>query len=126
MKLQISRIKKWYLWVTIGFFLISLAGHWAFAWFSYVQDQKEHNNQPVEISDYFNRTFRDTLENWQSEFLQLAWQVGGLAILWAVASPQSKSESNRLEEKIDLLIKKVEPENADRLLKELEKQYPKK
>jgi hypothetical protein len=126
MKLQISRIKKGYLWVTIGFFLISLAGHWAFAWFSYVQDQKEHNNQPVKISDYFNRTFRDTLENWQSEFLQLAWQVGGLAILWAVASPQSKSESNRLEEKIDLLIKKVEPENADRLLKELEKQYPKK
>jgi hypothetical protein len=126
MKLKISRMKKGYLWVTIGFFLISLIGHWAFAWFSYVQDQKEHNNQPIEISDYFNMTFRDTLENWQSEFLQLAWQVGGLSILWAVASPQSKSESNRLEEKVDLIIKKMEPEKADQLLKELEKQYPKK
>jgi hypothetical protein len=125
-KLKISRMKKGYLWVTMGFFLLSLIGHWTFAWFSYVQDQKEHNNQPIEISDYFNKTFRDTLENWQSEFLQLAWQVGGLSFLWAVASPQSKSESNRLEEKIDLIIKKMEPDKADQLLKELEKQYPKK
>jgi hypothetical protein len=33
---------------------------------------------------------RDTLENWQSEFLQLIWQVAGLAILLHVGSPQSK------------------------------------
>ena len=92
--------------MTLAFFLISLAGHWTFTWFSYVQEQKEHNNQPIEISDYFNRTFRDTMENWQSEFLQLAWQVSGLSFLWAVASPQSKSENNRLEEKVDWIIKK--------------------
>ena len=33
------------------------------------------------------------MENWQSEFLQLAWQIGGLSFLWAVASLQSKSGS---------------------------------
>ena len=26
---------------------------------------------------YLIHTMRDTLENWQSEFLQLLWQVGG-------------------------------------------------
>ena len=55
-------------------------------------------------------TPRNTMENWQSEFLQLAWQVGGLSFLWAVASPQSKSESDRVEQKIDSLIRKLEPE----------------
>ena len=58
-------------------------------------------------------TLRDTMENWQSEFLQLVWQVGGLSILWAVASPQSKSESDRLEEKVDILIQKLDPDNAE-------------
>jgi hypothetical protein len=71
-------------------------------------------------------TLRDTMENWQSEFLQLAWQAGGLSILWAVASPQSKSESDRLEDKLDILIKRIDPENAKQLLAELERKYPKK
>ncbi len=84
------KFKRGYLWVTIGFFAITLSAHWVFA-FSYLQEQKEHN-QPVEFSGYVNMTVRDTMENWQSEFLQLAWQVGGLVFLWAVASPQSKRE----------------------------------
>jgi hypothetical protein len=71
-------------------------------------------------------TVRDTMENWQSEFLQLAWQIGGLSFLWAVASPQSKSESDRVEEKIDVLIRKSDPENAQKVLKELEIKYPNK
>ena len=40
---------------------------------------------------------RDTLENWQSEFLQLMWQVGGLAFLLYVGSPQSKEGDERVE-----------------------------
>lgn len=78
--------KRGYLWVTLALFVISLGFHWSFAWFSYLNEQKEHN-QPVEISAYFNMTFRDTMENWQSEFLQLIWQVAGLSILWYVGSP---------------------------------------
>ena len=89
--------KQGFLWVTLGFFVITLSVHWIYAWFAYIQDQKEHN-QSVQFGDYVNMTLRDTMENWQSEFLQLAWQVGGLSILWAVASPQSKSESDRLED----------------------------
>jgi hypothetical protein len=48
---------------------MSLAIHWTFAWFTYAEEQTEHN-QPIEITGYFNQTLRDTMENWQSEFLQ--------------------------------------------------------
>jgi hypothetical protein len=119
------KMKRGYIIVTLGLFAISLSVHWTYAWFAYLDDTKQHN-QPIQFTNYFNMTLRDTMENWQSEFLQLAWQIGGLSFLWAVASPQSKSESDRVEEKIDILIKKLEPENAEKVLKELEIKYPKK
>ena len=70
-------------------------------------------------------TFRDTMENWQSQFLQLMWQVAGLSLLWYLGSPQSKEEHDRLEEKIDFIIKRLDPENAKQFLKEWDKRYPK-
>ena len=81
---------------------------------------------PIKSSDYFNRMLRDTMENWHPEFLQLMWQVGGLSFLLMVSSPQSKTESDRQEEKIDYLIKKLDPQNAQQILQEMEKKYPKK
>ena len=117
--------KRGYLWVTLGLFIVSLSAHWTFAWFSYVEEQNEHG-QPVETGGYFNKTIRDTMENWQSEFLQLIWQVAGLSFLWYVGSPQSKEEHDRQEEKIDYLIKKLDPENAKKLLQEMEEKYPRK
>ena len=59
-----------YAWITLGFFLISLAGHWIFGWFAYVSDQQAHA-QPIQTSEYLVEMMRDTLENWQSEFLQV-------------------------------------------------------
>ena len=69
-----------FFWVTLGLFILSISLHWIFAWYSYVQEQNEHE-QPIHFNDYFNETFRDTMENWQSEFLQLMWQVGPLNIM---------------------------------------------
>ena len=99
--------------------------HWLFAWYSYVQEQNEHN-QPIELNDYFNETFRDTMENWQSEFLQLMWQVAGLSVLWYIGSSQSKESDDRLEEKIDLLIQRLDSEKGKRLIQELDKKYPRR
>nr|WP_206022424.1 DUF6766 family protein [Pseudoflavitalea sp. G-6-1-2] len=42
------------------------------------------------VNDYLILMMRDTMENWQSEFLQLIWQVAGLAFLLFLGSPQSK------------------------------------
>lgn len=100
-----------FFWVTLGLFIMSISLHWLFAWYSYIQEQNEHN-QPIHLSDYFNETIRDTMENWQSEFLQLIWQVVGLSILWYVGSSQSKEADDRLEEKIDLLIQRLDSEKG--------------
>jgi hypothetical protein len=104
---------------------MSISLHWLFAWYSYVQEQTEHN-QPIELNDYFNETFRDTMENWQSEFLQLIWQVAGLSALWYIGSSQSKEADDRLEEKIDLLIQRLDSEKGKQLIQELDKKYPRK
>jgi hypothetical protein len=114
---RLQKNKRGFLWVTLGFFLISLAAHWVFAWFTYVQEQQAHN-QPIQTGDYFNMTFRDIMENWQSEFLQLMWQVAGLSFLLYVGSPQSKESSERLEQKIDLIMKKLQEQNWEQAEKE--------
>jgi hypothetical protein len=49
-----------------------------------------------------------------------------LSLLWYVGSSQSKEEQDRQEEKIDFIIKKLEPENAKTLLEEWDRKYPKK
>jgi hypothetical protein len=66
------------------------------------------------------------MENWQSEFLQLMWQVAGLSILWYIGSSQSKEGDDRLEEKIDLLIQRLDSEKGKQLIQELDKKYPRK
>ena len=104
---------------------MSISLHWIYAWYSYVQEQTEHN-QPIQFDGYFNETLRDTMENWQSEFLQLMWQVAGLSILWYIGSSQSKEADDRLEEKIDLLIQKLDSEKGKQLIQELDRKYPRK
>jgi hypothetical protein len=114
-----------YGWVTLILFLLSLTGHWVFAWFAYIDEQQVHGQSPQFIG-YVIQTMRDTLENWQSEFLQLIWQVAGLAYLWYVGSPQSKEGEDRLEAKLDLVLKKLDPERYEATVIELERLYPKK
>src|SRR5919108_4410565 len=107
-----------YAWITLGLFLFSLAGHWLFGWFSYVDEQTAHG-QPIEVSGYTVQMLRDTLENWQSEFLQLLWQVAGLAILLHVGSPQSKEGDDRREAKIDAILLAVEPRKGEHIAKKI-------
>jgi hypothetical protein len=111
-----------FLWVTLGFFLFSLAGHWLFAWFAYVDEQAAHG-QPIELAGYAIETLRDTFENWQSEFLQLMWQVAGLAFLLHIGSPQSKEGDDRKEEKIDSLLTALHPE-GESVIARLDRKYP--
>jgi hypothetical protein len=99
--------KYGFLWVTAAFFLLSFAGHWIFAWYAFVSEQVQHGESP-EVREFVIQTTRDTLENWQSEFLQLVWQVSGLALLYHIGSPQSKEGNDRLEEKIDLILQAVD------------------
>lgn len=116
--------KKSFFWVTLILFVLSISLHWFFGWKAFVNEQQEHN-QPIEVSDYINEMMRDTMENWQSEFLQLIWQVAGLSFLLYVGSPQSKEGDERKEEKLDYIIKQLNPDNYAEVLKQFEQKYPK-
>jgi hypothetical protein len=95
-----------FFWVTLAIFVLSLAGHWTLAWFAFVAEQAQHQQAP-QLAEFVIETGRDTLENWQSECLQLVWQVSGLALLYHVGSPQLKDGDDRLEEKVDHILKAV-------------------
>jgi hypothetical protein len=112
-----------YLWITTAFFLFSLAGHWIFGWFAYVDDQLAHQ-QPVEVGGYLLLVGRDTLENWQSKFLQLIWQVAGLAYFLYVGSPQSKEGDDRKEAKLDAILRAVDPARGAVAIAELDRRHP--
>ena len=117
--------KKGFLWVTLTFFLVSFSLHWFFGWKTYVEEQQAHH-QPVLSSEYLHEMMRDTMENWQSEFLQLMWQVAGLAYFFYIGSPQSREGDDRKEEKLDEILKILDQEKAKTIIKTLEKKYPKK
>jgi len=95
--------KYGYAWITIAFFLGSLALHWFFGWKAYLGDAAAHG-QPPQFGEYFVQMMRDTFENWQSEFLQLIWQVVGLAYFLYVGSPSSREATDRVEAKVDALL----------------------
>ena len=111
-----------YAWLTLSFFLISLALHWYFGWTSFVDEAREHHQAP-ELSGYVNEMLRDTFENWQSEFLQLLWQVVGLAYFLYVGSPSSKENDDRMEAKIDALIRLQAGDRADDLLDGIDRRF---
>lgn len=111
-----------YGWVTLGLFLFSLAGHWIFGWYAYV-DEQAALGRPPETNGYLVEMMRDTLENWQSEFLQLIWQVGGLALFLYLGSPQSKEGDDRIEAKVEAILRRVDPAGSEATLREIDEIY---
>lgn len=112
-----------YLWVTLILFLISIVGHWVAGWFAFVSEQSAHN-QTIVFNEYMVEMIRDTLENWQSEFLQLIWQVAGLTYLWYIGSPQSKEGDDRKEEKLDAILEHLIGKEGKKMIVALDKKYP--
>jgi len=125
-KAKVNLLKrKGYFWVTLALFLVSLVIHWVCSWSAYKNEQQDHN-KPIVVSEYVIETLRDTMENWQSEFLQLIWQVVGLSFLWYAGSPDSKEGDERKEEKLDEILRMLDSDKAEKILKNLEQKYPKK
>jgi hypothetical protein len=111
-----------YAWLTAGFFLVAFGLHWLFGWYAYQAEAAEHG-QPAQTSDYLVQMMRETMENWQSEFLQLLWQVVGLAYFLYIGSPSSKENDDRLEAKVDALIRIVGGAEGHRLIADLDEAY---
>ncbi|MEN2746842.1 DUF6766 family protein [Sphingomonas sp. T9W2] len=109
-----------YGWITVAFFLVSIIGHWVFGWYAFVDAAREHGQSP-DLNAYLVEMGRDTFENWQSEFLQLLWQVVGLAYFLYAGSPASKENDDRMEAKMDLLLKLSGTDQAT--IDELDRRY---
>ena len=86
-------------------------------------DERLAPGEPAEIAGYLREVGRDTLENWQSEFRQLLWQVAGLAMLLHVGSPQPRDEGDRVEEKIDAILRAASPKEAAVIIADLDERF---
>jgi hypothetical protein len=89
--------------LSIGFAILFFTS-WiaqAFAeWHVYLQDQRAHGEAGA-IPDFIVHFSQSTLENWQSEFLQLYSFVVMAALFIHRGSAESKDSSDRMEEKLD-------------------------
>ena len=111
-----------YAWITLAFFTVSIGLHWGFGWFAFVDEAQAHG-EAAELTPYLVEMGRDTFENWQSEFLQLLWQVVGLAYFLYVGSPSSKENDDRMEAKIDALLELVGEGRGKALIDQLDQKH---
>jgi hypothetical protein len=72
-------------------------------WQTFVDEQRAHH-EPVEVVDFIQEFSQSTLENWQSEFLQLFTFVVLAALLIHRGSGESKDSDDRMEE----ILKRIE------------------
>ncbi len=82
--------------VITAFFLFSLGGQIVAGWNTYNEDEEEHDQPPIGLSEYLTTPHfgEAVFENWESEFLQM-----GMFVLLTVYLRQKGSpESNSLEE----------------------------
>ena len=111
-----------YAWITLAFFAISMALHGWLGWQDFQNEAIDHGQTP-ESGAFLIEWGREIFENWQSEFLQLLWQVVGLAYFLYVGSPSSKENDDRMEAKIDELLRHVAGPDSDRLIDDLDERF---
>ena len=88
-------------------FFVSWAGQAFAQWREYVQDQQDHN-EAIVAGEFFVDFGKATLENWQSEFLQLFSFVVLAAVFIHRGSAESKDSDDRMEAKIDRIVSKLD------------------
>src|SRR3712207_325256 len=92
--------------LSLGFcalFLVSWAAQGVAEWQEFTDAQKTHNEQP-EIGDFVTQFSRSTLENWQSEFLQLF----SFTVMAAVLIHKGSAESRDSDDRITASLKRIE------------------
>ena len=75
-------------------------------WQTYTDHQREHG-EPVELGDFVSEFGQSTLENWQSEFLQLFAFVTLAALLIHKGSAESKDGEERVEASLRRIEEKL-------------------
>lgn len=78
-------------------------GHGIAQWQEYVDEQQEHG-QPAQTSNFLESFAQATLENWQSEFLQLF----AFVVLAALYIHRGSAESRDSEDEILKTVRRIE------------------
>ena len=86
-----------------GLFLLTWVAQGVAEWGTYAQEQREHG-EPAVVSDYLVEFGQSTLENWQSEFLQLF----SFVVLSAVLIHKGSAESKDSDEEMQASLKRIE------------------
>jgi hypothetical protein len=95
-------------------FLVSWVGQLLTQWFTWSNDQREHN-QPLEIGQFLWQFWQSTLENWQSEFLQLLTFVVLSALFIHKGSAESKDSDEQMQKSLDRIERRLKAlEDGDR------------
>lgn len=90
--------------VTGAFFLLSWVGQFVFQLIEVRNEAAEHGTA-FDWIQFWPQFLASTFENWQSEFLQLVWQAAGLAFFYFWGSSQSREGEDRMEAKLDRLLR---------------------
>ena len=106
----------------VSIFLATWVGQLVFEWLDYANVAADHGEKAAFWSQGFWATFwQSTLENWQSEFLQLsAFTIAGAYLVYK-GSSESGDGSERIEAKLDFLLERAGIDAA-----EVERQLPPK
>ena len=92
--------------LSLGFcalFLITWVAHGVAEWQVFVDEQAEHG-EPTLIGDFLAQFSQSTLENWQSEFLQLV----SFTVMAAVLIHKGSAESRDSDDLIQMALKRIE------------------
>ena len=103
----------------VSVFLATWAGQLFFEWLEFVNEQADHGKTASFWSEPFWAAFwQSTLENWQSEFLQLSAFTIACAYLVYKGSSESSDSSERLEAKLDALLESggLDPHEVEKML----------
>src|SRR5918993_2659534 len=84
-------------------FFVTWVAHGITEWQTFTDEQREHGQQ-VEAGDFFAEFGQSTLENWQSEFLQLF----AFVVLSALYIHKGSAESKDGDEKLEASLRRIE------------------
>jgi hypothetical protein len=99
--------------LSLGFcalFLISWVGHAIAEWQVFTDEQAAHGEEPA-IGDFLAQFTSSTLENWQSEFLQLF----SFTVMAAILIHKGSAESRDSDDLIQAALKRIEDQMGTEL-----------
>jgi hypothetical protein len=94
---------KWLLLDGGGRSVATWLGQGVAQWQTYTDQLREHG-QPTEVGDFVSEFGQSTLENWQSEFLQLF----SFVVLAALYIHKGSAESKDSDEKLEASLRRIE------------------